>query len=72
LQEEQLVEPDYYQLVTASTIEPLLFVSANSSLPRVKHDPEGLAKFTAVRSPPHTHQDGSLPLSKLARVMALF
>lgn len=46
--EEQLVEPDYYQLVTASTIEPLLFVSANSSLPRVKHDPEGLAKFTAL------------------------
>ncbi len=54
------MEPDYYQLVTASTIEPLLFVSANSSLPRIKHDPEGLAKFTAVRSPPHTRTKTAL------------
>jgi hypothetical protein len=46
--EERLVEPDYYQLVITSTIEPLLFVSANSSLPPIKQDVNALAMFTAL------------------------
>jgi threonine/homoserine efflux transporter RhtA len=49
VKEERLVEPDYYQLVITSTIEPLLFVSANSSLPPIKQDINALAMFTAVR-----------------------
>lgn len=50
MQEFRLVEPDYFALIVASTIDPLLFVAADSSLPRINHDVDALAKFTRVTS----------------------
>jgi hypothetical protein len=51
VKEERLEEPDYYQLVLTSTIEPLLFISTSSTLPRIRRDNTAFAKFIAVRIP---------------------